>query len=144
MRARGFTLIELAAVLSIIAAMASLAGPGYELIVRRARSEEARANLLGVAHAELAYFRDHGRFIACEPSSAEVPRGRTGLFDVSRPGWKDLGFRPEGAVRYRYQVRLEGQSFVASAQGDLDGNGKASTFSIRGDDLRVQAQDELE
>jgi len=131
-------------VLSLIAVMATLAGPGYELLVRRARSEEARTNLLGIAHAELAYFRDHGRFIACEPSAAEAPRGRSGIFDASRPGWKELGFRPESAVRYRYQVRLEGQSFVALAQGDLDGNGKASTFSIRGDDLRVQTQDELE
>ena len=95
-------------------------------------------------HAENAYRRDHGKFIACAPSGAAVPRGDVARFDAATPGWKDLGFALEGAVRFRYEVTLEKDSFVAIAHGDLNGDGKTSTFSMRGDDFQLHTEDELE
>jgi prepilin-type N-terminal cleavage/methylation domain-containing protein len=141
---RGFTLIELAAVLVVIGLLTVVTGPVYRLLVARARTLEARESLLAIAHAELTAFRDRGRFIACAPSAPAVPKGARGTFDASQAGWKDLGFAPEGPVWYRYEVRLDGRTFVAEARGDLDGDGVASSYSLRGDDLRIVARDELQ
>ena len=143
-RADGFTLIELTFVLAGIGILAALAVPGYQLFVQRARLAEAYGSLEGIVAAENAFHRDHGSFVACSPSGASVPRGGTALFDARTAGWKQLGFTLEGPVRYLYQVDLEGGSFIATAHGDLDGNGKTSTITMRGDDFRVQSEDELE
>ena len=145
MRRRGFTLIELAMVLSVMGLLVALSVPGYRSIVLRSRSQEARMALEGIADAELRYFRDHGRFVACAPMPAgEIPRGTTALFDAKAPGWRELAFHMEGRVRYRYEVALEGKSFRAVARGDLDGDGKASTFTLRGDTMQLAIEDELE
>ena len=50
----------------------------------------------------------------------------------------------DGRVWYRYQVRLDGDSFVAVAEGDLDGDGAPSRFTLSGRDLQVAVRDELE
>ena len=144
MRRRGFTLIELAMVLAVIGILVSLAVPGYRAILLRARASEARTALQGIADAELRYFRDLHRFLACAPSPAAVPQGTSIRFDAAAPGWSDLGVSMQGAVRYRYQVSLDGPTFLAIAQGDLDGDGKSSTFTLRGDTLEFTIEDELE
>ena len=143
-KAAGFTLIELTFVLAGIGILATLAVPGYDLFVRRARLAEAYGTLEGIVHAENTYHRDHGSFVACAPSSAVVPKGDLARFDPGAAGWRELGFTVDGAVRYRYEVVLEGQTFLARAQGDLDGNGKTSSIVMRGDDFSVHAENELE
>ena len=145
MRSRGFTLIELAMVLAVLGLLASLAVPSYRGVLLRARAAEARIGLEGIADAELRYFRDHGRFLACAPEPPGAPpRGTTARFDATAPGWRELGFRMEGPVRYRYEIGLEGTTFVAIARGDLTGDGKSSTFTLRGDTLKLTVEDELE
>ena len=102
---RGFTLIELALVLAVIGILVTLAVPAYQPIVFRSRAAEPRLLLPAIANAELAYFRDHGKFIAAPPSASKVPAVPV-AFDTNQPGWKDLGMRVEGLVRYRYEVKL--------------------------------------
>ena len=132
-------------VLAVLGLLVALAVPGYRSIVLRARAQEARGALEEIADAELRYFRDHGRFLACAPMPAgDPPRGTTALFDARAPGWRELAFHMEGRVRYRYEVALDGKSFCAVARGDLNGDGKASTFTLRGDTMQLSVEDELE
>lgn len=140
---RGFTLIELSSVLAIIGLLTVISVPSYQFLVRRARASEAQVFLEAIAHAELAYFRDHGRYLECAPSTDEVPRGGPGTFDSSRAGWSLLGITGE-AVHYRYSVKLEGKSFVAIAEGDLDGDGELSVHRLDGSTFVTHAERPLE
>src|SRR4051812_7082055 len=106
----GFTLLELALVMAMIAVLVALAVPSMEVFVRRSEAAEPRALLPAIAAAEQAYRRDHGKYVAAAPSAAEVPRATVGAFDASAAGWAALGIRPEGPIRYRYQVTLEGDA----------------------------------
>jgi prepilin-type N-terminal cleavage/methylation domain-containing protein len=141
---RGFTLIELAFVLALIGLLAAIATPNYAGVLRRGRTLEARSLLQAIDAAERAYFRDHGRYLACAPSGASVPRGGRQAFDLTAAGWRDLGVRPEGLVYYRYEVKLAGASFVAQAEGDLDGNGVSSLFTLDGSTHALAVERELE
>lgn len=141
---RGFTLIELAVVLAIIATFAALASAGLQPMLLRSRAAEAPALLESIVHAELAHFRAHGRYLACAPSADAPPRGTIGTFDATRAGWKQLGIAPDGGVRFTYEVVLDGATFKAIARGDLDGDGEPSTYVQRGDTLAVATEGELE
>lgn len=144
MKTKGFTLIELALVLAGIGILVGLAAPSYHSFLLRSRASEARALLEAIAHAELAWHRDYGSFIACAPSSDQPPRGVRGKFDAARPGWKELGLTIDGPVRYRYEVVLDGDSFKAVATGDLDGDGTPSRFALAGNSLQLTVENELE
>lgn len=139
---RGFTILELSCVIAIIALLAALSIPLYETLVFRAQAAEAPAMLRAIAHAELRHFRDRGVFLACDPGG-EVPRG-AGTFPSAAPCWRELGIGLHGQVRYRYAVTLEGKSFVAKAEGDLDKDGTPGHYTLRGVDMGITAEDELE
>ena len=132
---RGFTLIELAFVLTIIAALAAVTVPAYEIVLRRAEAAEADAMLHGIAQAQLRYWRDHGEYLAC-PAEGPIPIEPV-AFDADRPCWKALGVQADGPVRYRYGVDLADGSYTVVAEGDLDGDGYTSRFEVSGRTLRV-------
>ena len=69
---RGFTLIELCFVIAIIAILAAVTVPAYDVLLRRAHSAEARSMMTAIAHAQLQYQRDHGSYLACA-ATGEVP-----------------------------------------------------------------------
>ncbi|MFH1463595.1 MAG: prepilin-type N-terminal cleavage/methylation domain-containing protein [Pseudomonadota bacterium] len=139
---RGFTILELSCVIAIIAFICAASIPVYEVLVYRAQADEARTVLRAIAHAELRHYRDRGTFLACDPGG-EVPRP-TGAFPAEAPCWRALGFQLVGEVRYRYAVALDGDSFVATAEGDLDRDGSTSRFSLHGRDMQIFVEDELE
>jgi prepilin-type N-terminal cleavage/methylation domain-containing protein len=145
MRRRGFTLLELALVLALMAILLALAAPSFQGLILRGRTAEARTLLDAIAQAELSYFRDHGRYLACRSApEGALPPGGVKAFDNEAQCWRDLGVRVEGPVRYRYEVSTDGKAFTAVAQGDLDGDGQPSTFTLEGASLRVTVKDELE
>ena len=144
MRTRGFTLIELAFVLAVLGVLVSLTVPGYRAITLRSRAAEAPLCLEALADSELRYFRDHGSFVAVPPTPSSPPKATSVKIDAAAPGLAELGFRWDGAVRYQYEVVLEKGGFRAIARGDLDGNGKQSTYALRGDTLALDVKDELE
>ncbi len=139
---RAFTILELSCVLAVIAILSAAAVPVYDVLVRRARADEARTVLHAIAHAELRIFRDQGAYLACAPVG-EVPQGPVS-FPNAEPCWQALGLRLGGPVRYRYGVALREGSFLATAEGDLDGDGVHSRFTLDGRDLGLTIQDELE
>lgn len=141
-RSGGFTILELSCVLAVIAALTALAVPAFDTLVRRAHVGEARTLVLAIAHAELRHHRDQGRYLACEPQG-EIPV-RSAPFPNDRPCWQALGIRLGNEVRYRYGVALQGDSFVVTAQGDLDRDGIPSRFTLHGIDLSLQVEAELE
>lgn len=142
MRQRGFTLLELCYVLAIIAMLAAITAPVYDVLLRRSYAAESRAVLHAIAHAELQHFRDRGSYVACGPFG-EVPDG-TAAFPAAEACWKALGIRTDGAVRYRYGVTLTEGGFEVTAEGDLDGDGETSRLTLSSQDLHLEIVDELE
>lgn len=143
-RHRGFTLLELSAVVALISVLAVVSVPTYRFLILRAYTQEARGMLEALAHAELAYHRDNGAFLAVPPSRDEPPRGTAVPFLPAPEAFHTLGVILEGTTRYRYEVVLDGDTFVAIATGDLDGDGVFSRFELRGDTLALQTEDALE
>ncbi len=139
---RGYTLIELSFVLAILAALTAATVPTYELIMRRARAAEPRGVVQAIAHAELRHFRDRGGYLACE-ATGDLPTTPV-PFPNAVPCWRELGVQMTGDVRYRYEVRLDGDSYVVTAEGDLDQDGVIARFTLSGRDLALSIEDELE
>jgi prepilin-type N-terminal cleavage/methylation domain-containing protein len=142
---KGFTLLELAAVLALIGTVVALGAPRYERFLLAARAAEAPAILEAIAHAEKAYFRDHGHYLACEATLEKPPPGGVVTFTATTDGWKDLAFAPDGGTRFSYTVEsTDGRSFRVVAHGDLDGDGVVSTYTYDGRTALISTLDELE
>jgi prepilin-type N-terminal cleavage/methylation domain-containing protein len=126
------TLIELSCVLAVLAILTAAAVP----------ASEAPAVLEAIAHAELRHFRDQGRWLPC-PRTGEVPTGPV-PFPAEEPCWSTLAIRLDGHTRFRYGVVVEGDSFVATAEGDLDRDGTPSRYRLGGHDLLLHVEEGLE
>jgi prepilin-type N-terminal cleavage/methylation domain-containing protein len=130
-RTRGFTLIELCLVISIISILTSLGTASYAVYVSRARAAEAVVNVETLAYLEQARILDTGAPIACAVEPATIPAvGQPAAFS-STTCWRDLGFKPTSRVRFQYSAEVpEGRRFVVRARGDLDGDGAPSEYWI--------------
>lgn len=138
---RGFTLIELGYVIAVIGALAAITIPAYDVLMKRAWAAEAPATLHAIAHAEHRRFRDHGAYLSCAGPD-EVPTKPVVWADSDC--WKALAIQPEGRVRFTYSVAAEPERFTVTARADLDGDGRASTYTLRSEDLLVTTVDGLE
>ncbi len=107
------TLIELSFVLAILALLSAATVPAYNVIMRRARAAEPRGLVEAIAHAELRHFRDRGGYLECAPAG-ELPTAPV-AFPNAESCWRSLGVQMTGDVRYRYGVRLDGDSVVVTA-----------------------------
>jgi hypothetical protein len=131
--------VELAVGFAAIGSTLAVAVPTFVREVHASRFVEPLEGLARIGAGAVAYAEQHGRF----PDSAALtpatpPRGRKevdppGTWDA--PTWRALSFRPaaEGAPHaYAFSFESTGDTFVARARGDLDGDGVFSTFEIRG------------
>lgn len=143
MHRRGFTLVEVAFVLTVMSLLVAVSVPGYHQVVLHARANEARSMLSALHHSVTVYQRDHGEVLECAPSPGEVVPTTAAPF-VARPCWKALGFSVDGLVRYRYQVKRAGSGFEVIAEGDLNGDSVTSKFTLSSQDLRVTTEREFE
>jgi type II secretory pathway pseudopilin PulG len=147
-RMRGMTAMELAVTFAIVGSVAAVAIPAFVRELHASKLSEPMEGLATIAEHAEAYAQGHDVPHAYPPSApltpADVPRGEravdpAGAWD--HPTWKALDFRPapEG-VAHAFSFAFDStlgparSSFVASAHGDLDGDGVTSTFEVRGHD----------
>jgi type IV pilus assembly protein PilE len=61
---RGFTFIELLAVLALLAIMTALAVPSYQVSIKRAKRAEAWAAMMKIMHQQERHYSMHGSYAA--------------------------------------------------------------------------------
>ncbi len=125
---RGFTLLELACVVTVISILVSLAVPNYRVYRDRALAAEATVNIETIAYLEQVTILERGAPVACPPNPAEIP-APTARF-AAMPAWQRVGFAPEGKVRFQYRVETKGEAFTVVAVGDVDQDGVRSEYRI--------------
>ncbi len=149
---RGVTALETAVGISLAGSLLAVAVPAF---VRSWSSSHLVEPVDGLGHLqqEALAFAD-GRSCAADPNGLgafpkpapltppSIPRGKATVdppetWDI--PTWRTLHFRasPQG-VAHSFSFAFDSSasatesSFVAHAHGDLDGDGTASTFEVRG------------
>ena len=135
--ARGFTLLELTAVLTIIAILVSMAVPVYTVYLHRARGTEALLQLETISYLEEVRVLELGAPIALPPNPTRVP-GLTPHPFEPHPAWADIGLRIEGPMYFQYRVDVDSDDhFTVHATGDVDGDGRPTRLWLSSRDLRV-------
>ena len=117
---------------------------GIRKYIANAKTAEARNAVGQIAKdAAMAYEKSHA---LCSSASSPVPPSMTSLrgtkyqstpqewaVDQARNGgFACLGFSMDLPQYFQYSYSASGGQFVATAHGDLNGDGKVSTFIARG------------
>jgi len=131
---RGFTLLELMMVVTIVGLLSSVALPLLNRATLRTRTAE-RYNILHAIEIALqdAYVRGivpPGGFLIGVPNpTVGVPGTQTRPFNPAAAGWPDIGVLVEGWIYYTYEYQAFESNGAVPAQywilatGDLDGDG---------------------
>jgi type IV pilus assembly protein PilE len=101
---RGFTLIELVVVLSIMGILSALAWPGYASVMHRSLRVEARFALLRVQQLQERHFASYHRYASSVNASAEAD------------GLQMSSTTESGNYALSLQTAADGQSYVAIAR----------------------------
>jgi hypothetical protein len=123
-------MIEMMITVAIIGILAAVSIPAFQNYQNRSRRAESFTNLAAVAKLEKGYFAEYSAYtqsIVAQPGG--VPTSAKQTWDpASEVAFGVLGFRPDGAVFYTYDVNVDiaqcplRDCFTASAYGDADGN----------------------
>jgi type II secretory pathway pseudopilin PulG len=120
--------------------------PAYFGYVQASKTGEATANLRAIEQRLEAYRAEFGRY---PPDLRPAPVGAPGpdqrLWDGGED-WRTLGFEPYEPVYFSYEVDTsdDGQTYVARARGDLDGDGTQSLVELAGPNGQLRIENELE
>lgn len=158
---RGFTLVELMIVVAIVGILAALAIYGVRKYMANAKSAEAKNSLGQITKdASFAYNREHMAAgiladnavagvsnVLCLPAADTVPAAKASIAGQKYQsaateweagnkdtGWACLKFSMAEAQYYMYGYKqpVDATQFTATAEGDLDGDGDLSTFTMLG------------
>jgi type II secretory pathway pseudopilin PulG len=113
-------------VVAIIGFISAIAIPKFLEFTKKSHAAEVRVNSKGMMIAERVYLADHNAFVETNKNPSSIPAGVKLLWDSSESTWQELGFEIEGGVRFQY--RIHGNDPHVHAHGDLDGDGKRSTY----------------
>jgi len=132
---RGFTIIELMIVVSIIGVLATLAIPYYQKFTARARRSEMnltisklRMQFIATYHATSAFppptVGTDSSWNPADPVTGTPPLGTAAVWNATDPDWVNLPSM-DGAVRMRYQysVTNANTTVTLTAQGNFSGVG---------------------
>jgi type IV pilus assembly protein PilA len=157
---RGFTLVELMIVVAIVGVLAALAVYGVRKYVANAKTAEARNSLGQMAKDASAAYDKEGMSGSVLPLGSSASASNT-LCPTATPvpstaaqiqgqkyqsspaewttaAWQCLQFSMKDPQYYMYQYVLTGtgnatgDSFTSMANGDLNGDGVLSTFTMSG------------
>ena len=133
-KSEGFSLVELMIVVAIMAILAAIAIPSFIRFQMRAKSSESSNNLGAIRTCEVSWEAENDAYIACAGAPGAAPNGDTREAwvpaDAGEIAFENIGFEPEGPVRYRYTVLSDGTYFAACATGDLDSDNDDCVYAI--------------
>jgi len=126
---KGFTLIELMIVTTMISIMAGMASGLYLNYLTRAKTSEAVQALGKMVEGEVSYYQKIGNFLEAGPTNIPPGKQRVIADFAAEPRWKDLNFEYKDPIYFGYQaVSLAANEIDCEALGDLDGDGSTSIF----------------
>jgi type IV pilus assembly protein PilA len=149
-REEGFTLVELMIVVAIIGVLAALAIYGVSRYLKHSKTAEATRNLGSIETGSKNKFQQETPItdtqfvhVFCDPATAKVPAAPPKAQKIKVPGtdwnaltWQCLKFSINEPQFYSYGYTSAGEgvtaAYTATAEGDLDGNGTNSLFSLQG------------
>src|SRR5262245_50542102 len=143
---RSFSALELSAAFAIGGTLLAVAVPAFFKNLSASKLSEPIEGLDRLVTNAIAYANAHPQEISFPPSApltpAQVPRG---VRVVDPPDawrhltWLSLNFKVDRphAFSFKFDSELDPATgvmrFVATAHGDLDGDGTLSTFEVRGE-----------
>lgn len=146
MNKKGFTLIELMIVVAIIAILAMIAVPNFLRYVAKAKRSEVYLNLGSIYSAQKAYWAENGTYSDNLNTIGWKPEGEIN-YTYGFPGAEGVNFftgklKADGNQLSAYS-KADKDSFVTTAIGDVDGDGKLDVITINQNREIKVVQDDL-
>jgi hypothetical protein len=144
---RSLSPVEAALCLAVGGSVLAVGVPAFVRDLHASRLVEPIDGLSRVAAAAAAFAeRTHGYPASAPRTPRDVPAGAPALDGPGvweHPTWRSLGLSFSRPHSYSFEFESEKRGrrsrYVASAQGDLDGDGQLSSFSVRGELAEGQA-----
>ena len=103
----------------------------------RSKTSEATGNISAIRTAEESYKAENDVYYTCGAAPtgfvADSQPDTWVLPAVAGSGEEDfevIGFAPDGTVRYEYEVVAGANTFVVTAESDIDEDGNLSTYTL--------------
>ena len=132
----GFSSISIVLIVAIGMIIIGALVPVILWQIAKTKISEPMKNLAAICKAQEAYKAKNNTYHLCKesPANGGTDDKPDPWVDEGTPGvdaFADIGFKPEGPVRYRYSVTKAAEnSFTVTATGDLDEDGETSMLIV--------------